>query len=132
MALEGLARESMVIDGVTLYSDNNSYTDSAVLKIDEAIATGVTDEEIAMVLDVSEISMIFMISDQDISVQTNNGGAPDETFTLTANIPHLWHTDNIMAASNPWATDVTALFITNASGSTANFELVALYDSTPP
>lgn len=131
MSFEGQARESMVIDGVTLYSDNNSYTDSAVLKIDEAIANAASDVLIAMVLDVAEISMIFMLSDQDLTVETNNGGAPDDTFTLTANEPHLWHTNNILSASNPWTTNVTALYMTNASGSTANFQLRALYDSTP-
>lgn len=111
-------------------SASNSYSGTGESNIvDETVADSVTDQEITITIDVSAIQSIYILSDQALTVETNNGGAPVDTITLVANTPYIWHTGSYF--TNLLATDVTALFLTNASGSTATFNLRCVYDSTP-
>ncbi len=97
--------------------------------MDEAIAVGV-DTLIVASLDVSAVKSLFLLSDQDVSFETN---ATDHTggniIALKANIPYVWHTNAY--ASFLLTLDVTAIYITNASGSSANIKLRAVVDATP-
>lgn len=111
-------------------SASNSYSGTGESNIvDETVADSVTDQEITISIDVSAIQSIYIISDQALTVETNNAGAPVDTITLVANVPYIWHTGSYF--TNILDTDVTALFLTNASGSTATFNLRCVYDSTP-
>lgn len=105
------------------------YTSSAISELTEAVADSATDLEVTFTLDVSACKVFYLVSDQAVTVETNNGGVPIDTITLVAGVPYLWTTDSYDAFL--LGTDVTALFITNSSGSTANIELRALSDSTP-
>lgn len=109
--------------------DQVEQTGSAQLSIDEDIADGQTDVEIACVLDVSEIKALYIVSSQDITLETNNGASPTDSLSLKADEPVMWHADSLEA--NLLTTDVTALFVTNASGASANLQIECLYDSTP-
>jgi hypothetical protein len=51
------------------------------------------------------------------------------TITLNAIVPVFWVTD--MGGTKPISDDVTALFVTNDSGATANVRLVVITDATP-
>jgi len=95
----------------------------------ETIADSATDYQINIAIDVTAVVSFFMLSDQDITVETNNGGAPDDTISLSADIPYIWTTDSY--DSFQLGTDVTALFITNASGSTATLNVRVIQDATP-
>lgn len=88
-----------------------------------------TDMQVDIAIDVSETKSIYMKSDQALTVETNNGGAPVDTIVLIANQPYVWYTNSYF--TNQLETDVTALFLTNASGSAATFELELLEDPTP-
>lgn len=88
-----------------------------------------TDQQVDIGIDVSTIEAIYMLSDQDIAVETNNGTTPDDTISLAANKPYVWTADGYFA--NPFSADITALFLTNASGAAADFQLEVLHDSTP-
>lgn len=116
-------------------TQTNTYTGTGLLQIDETITTGQSDYLIACTLDVSTIKSIWICSDKAVTLETNNGAAPSNTITLKANVPYVW-TDDGVATTKGYAAllltvDVTALYITNASGSTAVFRLEALYDATP-
>ncbi len=113
--------------GVSL-SRSSSYSASAEQNIDEAIPDSSTDLEVALVLDVSEIKSIYMVSDQALTVETNLVSGTD-TIVLVADVPYIWYTGSYY--TNLLATDVTKLFLTNASGSTANFKLRCVVDATP-
>ena len=108
---------------------SETLTGSGEVRISEAIADSETDLEITFTLDQSAMQSFYMVSDQDIMVETNNGAAPTDTFTLLANIPLPWTSGR--RSINPVTADITALFITNSSGSTANLEIRVLTDSTP-
>lgn len=105
-------------------------TQGGVALIDgEQITTGETDYEINFDLDVDACKSFYLESDQDVTFETNDGAAPDNTISLKANVPYLWHTDAY--DSFLLDTDITSVFITNASGSTATIYCVALFDATP-
>lgn len=129
MSFSSKTTDQITIDGEVL-SQTNSFTSSAVVKVTETVADGQTDQTIgAVTIDVSEIDTLYINSDQDVSFQTNNGGAPDDTIALLANRPLTWNAQSYY--TNLLTTDVTEVFITNASGSTATVDIRVAYDATP-
>lgn len=108
---------------------SNTYSAGAELNITESIADSATDAEVAATIDVSEIKSIYILSDQALTLETNNGAAPADTIVLVANEPYIWYTGSYY--TNLLATDITALFFTNASGSVATIELRCVFDPTP-
>ena len=115
--------------GVTV-NKTVTITDSAAVQIQEAVADSSTDLEIACSIDQSVLSFLYLVSDQAVTIETNSGSTPDDTITLSADVPVIWYTG--CGYTNPFSNaDVTSLFVTNASGSTANITLEALQDSTP-
>ena len=107
-----------------------TYTEEASKIISAAIATDQTDYQISFDLDVSEIEMIIMVADQNMTIETNNGAAPDETIALIANEPYIWTVDDgVMGLVNALATDLTDLYVTNTTAGTLNIRCV--YDPTP-
>lgn len=117
------------VNGSRAIASSKNYTGNASNTLDETIADSSTDFEIAFTLDVSAIKSIYILSDQAITLETNNGGAPADTLTLVAGHPYIWNTDSEF--TNLLATDITALFITNASGATATLKLEVVFDPTP-
>lgn len=96
----------------------------------ETVADNQTNFEINFDLDVSACKSFYLESDQDVLFETNSGGAPDDSISLLANKPYIWHTNSY--DSFLLGTDITtSIFITNASGSIATIYCVALYDVTP-
>lgn len=111
-------------------SRNISDTAAGISSIDgETVSTGQTDYEITFALDVSACKSFYLESTQDVTFETNDGAAPDDTIALKANEPYVWHDTSY--DSFLLGTDVTSVFITNASGSTATITCVALFDPTP-
>lgn len=127
MAFTHTIGRSWASGGLSL-SSSKAYSASAEYNFTEAILA-VADTEVACVLDVSEIKSVFIVCDEDIKMETNNGGAPDETIDLLADEPYVWHTDAYFA--NEFGVNITALFFTNTSGNTATVQFRCLVDSTP-
>jgi hypothetical protein len=100
-----------------------------VTELSESVATASTDTLIAVSIDVSAVKAFYLVSSAAITVETNSGSAADDTLSLVAGQPYVWHTgsyDTFLLG-----TDVTGLYITNASGSTAAIELRVIQDATP-
>ena len=97
-----------------------------------SIANGQTDKSVIFTVDVSQTVAFEIVSDQDVTVETNSGtpGPTVDTIALKANIPYRWCT-NWYTAFKLTQDVVTGLFITNASGSAAILQVRHLYDSTP-
>lgn len=98
--------------------------------VDESIPDSTTNGLVAWACDLTQLKSLYMVSDQDIIVYTNDlgSGTPDDTFNLTANEPLVWTENSELA--NPFSVDVTALYVTNASGSAAAFKIRKLEDPT--
>lgn len=107
---------------------SNDYTGESQTSIDESVPIQ-SDYEVAFTLDVSAIKAIFIMSDQDLTLETNDGGSPVDTISLLANVPYVWHTGSYFV--NKLTTNITALFLTNASAAAARFQLEVVFDPTP-
>ncbi len=88
-----------------------------------------TNLEINLVLDISQLKFIFITTDKALTLKTNDSGSPQETIALAADKTLIWY------AGCPWdipfAGDVTAGFITNASGGAATLQVRGSADVTP-
>lgn len=127
MATHTVTKTVKTPEGTLSYS--HDYTASLSVEVQETVATGSTDAQITFDVDVSEVESIFIVSDQDVTLETNSGSAADDTFSLLANKPLEWQSDSYHA--NPFSADITDLYITNSSGSTATVIARAIYDATP-
>lgn len=104
-------------------------TAAAEVCIDEVITTATTDGLVALTLDQSALKSVFITSDVAVTLETNSGSAADDSFTLAAGQVISWAIGD--AAACPITADVTALYVTNTSGSSANLKLRFLQDPTP-
>ena len=112
-----------------LVEASNALAGSFLQELEESVATGNDDVEFFMALDVSEIIGIMILSDQNVTFETNDGAAPNETINLLAGVPYVWHENSYFA--NLLATDWVSVFISNQSGETATVQVLALVDATP-
>lgn len=101
----------------------------ARFSMDVDVANGVTNGQHVLPMDVSQIKSFFILSDKNVLIETNSGSSPDDTLTLLAGIPYEWYEGS--AAAFELGTDVTAIYITNASGATARIQIEFIYDPTP-
>lgn len=118
-----------VIGGGRAETNSRSVTAAAHTQIDETIAASATDTEVAAEVDVSELKAVFIESDQNVTLETNSAGTPDDTLSLLADRPYIW--DENAYNSCLLTTDITALFFSNAGDADANVTLFFLYDPTP-
>lgn len=119
--------EQVTVGDRTIKKTQN-LSSTARLSLEETIATGQTNKQIAFTLDVSQLKAIVITSDKDVTFETNSGSSPVDTIALLADVPYVWHYQSYHACL--LTTDVTAIFITNASGATATLQIEALYDAT--
>lgn len=112
------------IEGNNSITQTQSYTCATVVHMEETCTTGTTDQEHLLALDISQMKVFYMVSDVALTVETNSGSVPQETFTLAANKPVTWREGD----SAIFAGDVTGLYLTNASGSTATLKVMAGLD----
>lgn len=108
---------------------SQSYSSSSRVSFTETVANSSTDYEIALTLDVTAVVSFFLMSDKNVTLETNSGSAADNTIALVANVPYIWNTGSYDAFLLD--TDVTSVFITNASGASAIVQCEAVFDSTP-
>ncbi len=108
---------------------SQTYTGSAEQSIAEDVPDSTTDMLVVTSLDVSQIKAIFILSSADLTLETNDGATPTDTINLKAGVPYEWNTDSYDTLK--LTADVTALYLTNASGGQAKFELEVVYDATP-
>ncbi len=125
-------RRTLALNGITVGASGSgeNATGTGIFGfIEETVADAVTDGQININIDVSAVKSFILISDQAVTVETNSGSAADDTIVLVANKPYVFVTGDYN--SFLLGTDVTALFITNASGSLATISCYGNYDATP-
>jgi hypothetical protein len=101
----------------------------AAAYIDESIANGEVNKQVTINLPAAGLKFWAIVSDKDVTVKTNSAGSPQETWSLKAGKPLVWINGNV--GSTPIAGPITALFVTNSSGSAAALKLLAGWDPTP-
>ncbi len=107
----------------------NAFTGDLRTSVEFTIADSVTDQLVNFTADVSLIKAIIILSTQDVTLKTNDSGAPAETIVLLADNPLVWYEGSYY--TNLLATDITKSYFSNASGSTATVKILMIMDSTP-
>lgn len=101
------------------------------IELEESVPDATTDRALSVAIDVSAMTDLYMVSTAALTIQTNSGSSPDDTIVLEANKPLVWRAGGTGHPANPLGTDVTAIYLTNASGSAATFRMWVGVDSTP-
>jgi hypothetical protein len=100
--------------------------------IDLNVNDAVVDQLVELVFTIARLKSIFIKSDKDVTLEFNSIAGSGGIIALKANKPYEW----IAAAEGGYFTNlitanVTALYISNASGAAARVELSAIVDPTP-
>ena len=103
--------------------------DGGEQNMDPVIPATTTNEQVRATITVAALSLVFIDSDQDITLKTNSSSAPDETITIKAGKPLIWYTG--CAWANPFGHNITALYLSNAGAVDANVKIRFAYDATP-
>lgn len=109
-------------------SKTKSVTDEGDVTLEVAVADGQTNKLVACELDVSQCKALVLMATVAMTLKTNSSGSPADTIALSANVPLVYSGD--AAETNPLGTDVTALYLTNASGTDGTFHMKAIFDAT--
>jgi len=107
------------------YSDNAgivvtttvSKTGSEVVEWDGIIPISTTNQALQLAFTTASMQALLISSTFALTLKTNSSGSPIQTLTLAPNQAITWYTGS--ANANPITTDVTEIFITNASGTNA-------------
>ncbi len=118
-------------DGASI-TKSLSVTCEAESDINIDIPNG-ADQLVAFVMDVSQLKFLYIVAAAALVIKTNNSGSPVNTITLAAGVPFQWITgDNPLrdTANAALTTDITALYVTNATGGAVNLQILTGYDPT--
>lgn len=75
----------------------------------------------------ASLQSFFLTTDQAVTVKVNSTGSPSNTFTLAAGASVAFYVGG--GTANPFSVDVIEIYVTNASGQTANLFLEAVYNA---
>ena len=113
-----------IIDRTSVVVETDGYDER------EPVIDATTDDvEVALSLAVADAKMIYIVSDQDVLLETNSGSAADDSFNLTAGQEMFWRDGSGVVC--PFTTDVTAFFFSNAGDVDANVVIRIAKDATP-
>jgi hypothetical protein len=97
--------------------------------VDVVVPGSTSDVQVQMNLTVARLALVFITSDQTVTLETNSSSAPAEALTVTADKPLIWYTG--CGWVNPFATNVTAIYLSRGSAGDATVNLRFAYDATP-
>ena len=118
-------------EGRAIEKDLTFTAEAAPVQLDIDVADSTTDEEVTVAIDFSALKLLLIIVDGELTIETNDGAAPDDTITMGGDDEEVYVWTEEDQDTVILTADVTALYLTNASGATVNFKLLAVYDVTP-
>lgn len=113
-----------------LISSQKTYTGSGVVEFEETVANSATDDDIVVAIDYSAVKSFYIVSSAAVTLETNATDATGgDTIALAAGVPYVWNTGSLdtFLLTN----DVTVIYVTNASGSSALIKMSCIMDVTP-
>jgi len=117
-----------VLDGRSYQVEFSAQGDGPI-EAEVDVPGSTTDQEVTIQIDVDKVEFLMILSDQDVTLETNNASTPDDTINLKANRPYLWwknHYDSFLLT-----VDVTKVYLTNAGANAAVVSFVGVQDITP-
>lgn len=94
-----------------------------------SVAAASPDTQVILGLRAAGLKTLYILSDKDLTVETNDGTTPDDTISVKANVPYLWSLAS--GVTCPITVDVVDVFLTNTGTGTATVHIRALQDATP-
>lgn len=96
------------------------------------IPAATSNVEVQVGFVVSRLKALWILSDKDVTIETNNSATPDDTLTITANKPWVWYDGSGITCPIVGAAGVvTKLFINNAGAADATVKIRGCDDVTP-
>lgn len=93
------------------------------------IDNGASNQQISLGgIDISQLKSVFIASNQDVLIEFNSNTGSGGSIALEANVPYTWRVGDIHSLLI--TADVTAAYITNASGAAAEIFMYFLQDAT--
>jgi hypothetical protein len=117
--------------GGLVATGEKTYTGDEEVIQSFTVADSVTDQQRTLNIDVSEMQMVYIVSDQDITMEWNDATGTQGSIALQANAPFVEKLAADQYHTAKMGVDVTDLYFTNASGSTANIKIVVIQNNTP-
>jgi hypothetical protein len=111
-------------DGGTVKTVTTRFTGQGLEGWDGVIAAGATNAPVDAEWLNANVQSLCVWSDQAVTIKTNSSTAPAQTINLLAN--QILQYGVNMGLTNPFTADVTALFVSNAGSTNANFKLRVL------
>lgn len=119
---------SVTVGGLP-YSRTNEYLLDGVNIRTALVPPTTNDKQVLLNVESTAIKAMYLVSDQDVTLETNSASSPIDTIALKANVPLIWTEDDDFDC--PISADVTMLYITNAGSTEANVSIVVGEDATP-
>lgn len=117
-------------DGATTLTKSETVTSGGNLLVDESIPDGSTNLQIAFAFTKTKLQSIYILASGVLTLKTNSTSSPGETIVLAANQPVQWSALDAVLIPNPFSTNVTTLYVTNASGAAATLQIRGVVDLT--
>ncbi len=123
--------QSALVGGTRLGGTGTTYTAGALTSISDSV-TNAADQLYALTVDVTQITALFIVAAAAMTLEWNDAAGTQGEIILAANVPISWSSaDTDDVHPNPFlSVDLTALYITNASGASAQFDLRIIVDPT--
>ncbi len=117
-------------DGASALKNSHSIDAQGFQEIEVPIGALATDTEIALVVDVSQVTFFWMFCDGAVQIETNAvNAAGGQTIQLGASKNFIWESGSGIA--NPLTLDITKIFVTNAVNTARTLKIRYKYDATP-
>lgn len=122
-------RTIVIVDNSPLFDTTKSITTNTRQSYSAAVPDGTTALQIlGIAFPLDDLLNVSLTTDQAITLHTNAAdGSGGQTIAIAANTTLTWQPGGVVL--NPFTAAVTALYITNASGSVANVKIVFDVDS---
>ena len=108
----------------------NSFSAEGQDSVEAALGAASTDQVVTYAIDVSALAFLFMVCDNDVTVEWNDNAGSQGSISLKAGRPLVWDSMAAYYANPLGATDVTKFYVTNA-GDAATLIIDTIYDVTP-
>ena len=103
--------------GTAISGVNATATGTEISQLSVSVPASTTNQLYTIGISSTDTTSLLIYTDGALTVKTNNSGSPAQTLTFASNYPLVWASG--MPTSNPITTTVTALYLTNASTTTA-------------
>ncbi len=113
--------------GKRVGGQTNTYTSGQRMSVEESIPNG-ADQLVALALDVTQIQALIVSAPGILLLEWNDSAGAQGSFSIAAGVPYIWNTDSLDA--NQWDADVTALYVTNATGDAVVLNMEFIIDPT--